>query len=149
MSVFQIITLFNCLPSTVYIKATSGCNLNAQCYNTGPDSYHCGPYGVSWAYWADGGKPGFTGHSQDFEYCLKDKACAEQAVIGYMSKYGSDCNGDGVIDCNDYAAIHQTGPGNCNAAWLAKSEYWARYQLTSCGSGAPSPVGSSGKRMKK
>lgn len=38
------------------------------------------------AYWADAGKPGSTGFSNDFENCLIDKNCAEAAVRGYMAK---------------------------------------------------------------
>ena len=59
------------------------------------------------SYWADAGKPGNNGGSNDFEYCLNDKNCAEVAVRGYMSKWKRDCNNDGVIDCLDFAAIHK------------------------------------------
>ncbi len=89
------------------MKASSGCDLRTKCHNSGPNAYFCGPYQISWAYWADAGKPGNTGHSQDFEYCLNNKHCAEVAVRGYMTKWQKDCNNDGTIDCLDYAAIHK------------------------------------------
>ena len=30
-----------------------------------------------------------------------------------MWKTGRDCNGDGVITCEDYILIHRYGPGGC------------------------------------
>lgn len=98
-----------------------------RCHNTGTGQYFCGPYQISWAYWADGGKPGNSGYANDFENCLVDKACAEQAILGYMAKWGSDCNKDGQIDCLDYAAIHQAGPTGCQQTWLLNSKYWAQF----------------------
>ena len=139
-----------------FFKASSDCNLDLKCHNTGPNSYHCGPYGISWAYWSDAGKPGDTGQSQDFEFCLNDKECADQTVIGYMEKYGNDCNEDGVVDCSDYAAIHQTGPNNCHAEWLLNSDYWYKFQQTVCytlsmssGSSFGSNLGKRAKILKK
>lgn len=90
--------------------ASSDCQANIKCHNAGPEQYYCGPYQISWAYWADGGKPGNTGQSDDFEKCLVDKSCAEIAIHGYMNRYGHDCNGDGRLDCFDFAAIHKV---NC------------------------------------
>lgn len=40
-----------------------------------------------------------------------NKNCAEAAVRGYMAKWASDCNGDGKVDCLDYAAIHKVSVG--------------------------------------
>jgi len=68
-------------------KASSGCDLTKKCHNAGAGAYFCGPFQISWSYWSDGNKPGFRGGAHDFENCLNDKQCAEQAVIGYMSKY--------------------------------------------------------------
>ena len=41
--------------------------------------------------------------------CANDKGCAERTVQGYMNKWQTDCNGDGLIDCSDFAAIHKLG----------------------------------------
>lgn len=30
-----------------------------------------------------------------------------------MTKFGQDCNGDGVINCYDHAAIHKLGGYGC------------------------------------
>ena len=65
---------------------------------------YCGPYLLSWAYWSDGGQPG-----GDYATCANNKGCAQQAVQGYMNKWERDCNGDGLIDCTDFAAIHKLG----------------------------------------
>lgn len=83
----------------------------------------CGPYLISWAYWADGGKPG-----ADYVTCANNKICAEHAIQGYMNKWKRDCNGDGIIDCNDYAAIHKLGPHSCNSQALFQSDYWVSYE---------------------
>jgi hypothetical protein len=32
-----------------------------------------------------------------------------------MVKYSGDCNGDGVINCEDYMHIHKYGYGGCQA----------------------------------
>ncbi|KAJ6224487.1 hypothetical protein RDWZM_003032 [Blomia tropicalis] len=90
--------------------ASSGCKAAIRCHNSGNGQYFCGPYQISWAYWADAGKPGYTGFSNDFENCLIDKNCAEATVRGYMAKWANDCNNDGKVDCLDYAAIHKAGP---------------------------------------
>ena len=116
-------------------QASTGCDLSKKCQNSGPSSYFCGPYQISWSYWSDGGRPGDQGGPHDFETCLNDKSCAEQAIYGYMNKWARDCNGDGVIDCADYAAIHKAGPHSCNAQWLLDSEYWRVFQSSSCASG--------------
>lgn len=48
-----------------------------------------------------------------------------------MTKWKKDCNHDGVIDCNDFAAIHKLGPHNCEASALFGSKYWNSYELCS------------------
>ncbi|XP_054154180.1 uncharacterized protein LOC128952764 [Oppia nitens] len=124
-------------------KASSGCKLNTKCHNSGPNAYFCGPYQISWAYWSDAGKPGNTGHSNDFENCLNDKLCAEVAVKGYMSKWQTDCNNDGVIDCLDFAAIHKAGASSCNQQWLYNSQYWQVFRqchISSTGSNTDYPT---------
>lgn len=115
-------------------EASSGCKPNIRCHNTGNGQYFCGPYQISWAYWADAGKPGSTGFSNDFENCLIDKNCAEAAVRGYMAKWGADCDGNGQVDCFDYAAIHKTGPGGCQQQWLLNSKYWSDFKQCYTGS---------------
>ncbi|CAG2108311.1 unnamed protein product, partial [Medioppia subpectinata] len=120
-------------------KASSGCKLNTKCHNSGTNAYFCGPYQISWAYWSDAGKPGNTGRSDDFEHCLNDKNCAEVTVRGYMSKWATDCNNDGVVDCLDFAAIHKAGASSCNQQWLYNSQYWNVFRQCQLSSGDASP----------
>ncbi len=84
---------------TCLCRASSGCELNKQCHGE-----FCGPYLITWSYWRDGGSPG-----GDYVRCALDKRCAESAIQGYMRKWSRDCNGDGIVDCDDYAAIHKNG----------------------------------------
>lgn len=76
-----------CSTLNFFKKASSGCDLSKKCQNAAGGAYFCGPYQISWSYWSDGNKPGFNGGPHDFENCLNNKQCAEQAVTGYMSKY--------------------------------------------------------------
>ncbi|XP_033228797.1 lysozyme-like [Belonocnema kinseyi] len=95
-------------------EASSGCNVTLGC-----NSDVCGPFRITWAYWADGGKPTLDGPSDPknaYANCVSDAFCSAKAVQGYMAKYGNqDCNGDGKIDCFDYAKIHRNGGFACNA----------------------------------
>lgn len=67
---------------------------------------YCGPFLLSWGYWADGGK---SGNGLDYVSCANNKTCAGLSVQGYMNKWNKDCNNDGVIDCTDFALIHKLG----------------------------------------
>lgn len=44
-----------------------------------------------------------------------------------MEKYKKDCNDDGVITCEDYAAIHRRGPRACSNKDLLKDHYWNKF----------------------
>lgn len=114
---------FNCL-----CQASTKCELNKGC-----DGAYCGPYLLSWGYWADGGQPG-----NDYVICTKQKYCSERAIKGYMEKWKRDCNGDGIIDCTDYAMIHKLGPHGCaRIQALQGTEYWN--QFTQCNSKSNKP----------
>lgn len=45
----------------------------------------------------------------------------------YMEKYKKDCNGDGFLTCEDYAAIHRRGPRACSNKDLLKDHYWNKF----------------------
>ena len=55
------------------------------------DPYLCGPFLISWPYWADGGKFVLANDRADrkgaFEDCVKDPVCAGETVRGYMAKF--------------------------------------------------------------
>uniref|UniRef100_A0A8D9FJS0 lysozyme n=1 Tax=Cacopsylla melanoneura TaxID=428564 RepID=A0A8D9FJS0_9HEMI len=79
----------------------------------------CGAFKITWAYWSDAGKPTINGidpnSAEAYSRCTSDAVCAGKAVEKYMTKYSQDCNGDGTIDCRDFAAIHRLGGYGCNA----------------------------------
>lgn len=93
-------------------EAISGCNVTQGC--TGDI---CGPFHITWGYWADSGKPTINGQpvtdNNAYSNCANDAQCAARALQGYMEKYGQDCNNDGSINCDDYVRIHYLGGYGC------------------------------------
>ncbi|ENN71209.1 lysozyme [Dendroctonus ponderosae] len=93
-------------------EAISGCNTTNICSGD-----VCGPFRITWAYWADAGKPTVAGESPEsataYAHCAGDTYCSALCVQGYMSKFQQDCNGDAKIDCDDFAAIHKYGGYGC------------------------------------
>ncbi|XP_067141364.1 invertebrate-type lysozyme 2-like [Centruroides vittatus] len=106
-------------------KASTGCDLNMGCHNTGSGGYFCGPYLISWPFWAEGGRIGENPRKRSgFENCAKDKECSERTIHGYMNKHARDCDNDNDIDCYDIASIHKAGHYGCNATWFKNTDYW-------------------------
>ncbi|XP_063973737.1 invertebrate-type lysozyme 3-like [Diachasmimorpha longicaudata] len=109
-------TCFGCM-----CEAASGCDTTSGC--TGDV---CGPFRITWAYWADSGKPTLNGEAATapgaWTRCVNDAFCASKAVQGYMDQYAQDCNGDGVINCDDYVRIHRFGGYGCSGQLDAKYE---------------------------
>uniref|UniRef100_A0A182N275 lysozyme n=1 Tax=Anopheles dirus TaxID=7168 RepID=A0A182N275_9DIPT len=93
-------------------EASSGCDASLRC-----NGDVCGMFRITWAYWADAGKPVQQGDSPDsqnaYANCANEPYCAARTVQGYMRKFGQDCNGDGTIDCFDHAIVHKLGGYNC------------------------------------
>lgn len=110
--------------------AATGCDLNRQCVGD-----FCGPYLISWNYWTDAGRPG-----NDFTSCALNRKCAEDAIHAYMKKWTRDCNGDGIVDCDDFAAIHKLGPHMCRSEAITSTAYWREYEK--CDSSVRRPSGS-------
>ncbi|EAA05103.3 AGAP011119-PA [Anopheles gambiae str. PEST] len=96
-------------------EASSGCDASLRCSGD-----VCGMFAITWAYWADAGKPVQQGDSPDsqnaYANCANEPYCAARTVQGYMRKFGQDCNGDGRIDCFDHAIVHKLGGYNCKNA---------------------------------
>ncbi|VVC30740.1 EF-Hand 1, calcium-binding site,Destabilase [Cinara cedri] len=94
-------------------EAISSCDLNQTCSGD-----VCGPFRITWAYWSDSGSPVLQGESpQDqlaYPRCTNDPTCAKKATINYLTRFAQDCNGDGIIDCLDYASIHKLGGYGCS-----------------------------------
>ncbi|KAH8371112.1 hypothetical protein KR093_006275 [Drosophila rubida] len=91
---------------------------------------NCGIYGISKFYWQDAllspyfkaneANPFSPDHFErsidpatDYEGCVSDSGCGAAIVRGYMELYGRDCNGDGVIECQDHIMLHMLGPTGC------------------------------------
>ncbi|KRT81212.1 hypothetical protein AMK59_6095 [Oryctes borbonicus] len=106
-------------------EGISGCNVTSTCQGE-----VCGPFRITWPYWADAGKPTVKNEGPDsataYRNCALDTFCSALAVQGYMQKYQQDCNGDGKIDCDDYAAIHKLGGYGCRGQ--LPSPFAERYQ---------------------
>lgn len=102
-------------------EAASNCNVTVGC-----NGEVCGPFRITWAYWADGGKPTLNDEPPTskgaYAQCVTDPFCAAQAVQGYMAKFGKDCNNDGVINCDDYVRIHRLGGYGCGGPMDSKYE---------------------------
>uniref|UniRef100_A0A4Q8K1W4 lysozyme n=1 Tax=Liphistius sp. SGP-2016 TaxID=1905180 RepID=A0A4Q8K1W4_9ARAC len=112
-----------------FCQASSSCDLNIGCNNVGPSQYYCGPFQISFSYWQDGGSPGSDPNDPlDFEICLNNRRCAEAAVRGYMTKWGRDCDNNGVVNCYDFARIHMAGPYGCNGTWVLTTDFWTRFK---------------------
>ncbi|GAB1869305.1 lysozyme [Camponotus japonicus] len=107
-------------------EVTSGCNASIGCSDA-----VCGPFAITWGYWSDGGKPTLNDEpsTTDGAYprCVNDHFCAARAIQGYMAKFGQDCTGNGVIDCDDYLRIHRLGAYGCTAP--LDNKYEKRYKL--------------------
>ncbi|CAL1277526.1 unnamed protein product [Larinioides sclopetarius] len=130
-------------------QAVSNCDKSLKCYNAGDSAYYCGPYAISWAYWHDGGRPGYKGRAHDFETCLNNKTCAEQAVRGYMRRYGRDCDRNGVIDCTDFARIHKLGFGQCSSDSIIYTDYWQKFEFCYIGHAEDKVPSNNGKNKKQ
>ncbi|XP_071629452.1 lysozyme 2-like [Temnothorax longispinosus] len=101
-------------------EVSTGCNTTRGCSGS-----VCGPFAITWDYWSDAGKPTLNNEptSNDaYARCVNDPYCAAGAVQNYMAKFGHDCTGNGVVDCEDYLRIHRLGANACNGALNSKYE---------------------------
>lgn len=111
--------------------ASSRCSNSIGCVSNGRGKHNCGPYQVDWEYWAEAGKPGTRpdlSTGENFQMCLNNRECADQTVRAFLARFQRDCNDDGVIDCNDFAAVHVAGPKACNAQWYTESKYYSDFR---------------------
>lgn len=67
-------------------QAISDCNTNAKC-----DGSTCGLFRITWAYWADSGKPTQDGQGPEdqdaYPNCVNEPYCAARSVQGYMNRF--------------------------------------------------------------
>ncbi|KDR06499.1 uncharacterized protein LOC110840589 isoform X2 [Zootermopsis nevadensis] len=93
-------------------EATSNCNLTFHCTRG-----FCGPFLISQLYWKEAGRPVIPGDHQNkkgaYIRCVTEPYCAAATVRHYLARYAQDCNGNGNIDCDDFARIHYMGGRQC------------------------------------
>ncbi|EEB11660.1 conserved hypothetical protein [Pediculus humanus corporis] len=94
-------------------EATTNCNLTIGCSGD-----LCGPFFISKDYWEDSGSPVLYGDHPSrkgaYKTCVNDPYCAATTLKQYIFKYAQDCNGNGYLDCDDYARIHYLGGRQCS-----------------------------------
>ncbi|XP_069684588.1 lysozyme-like isoform X3 [Periplaneta americana] len=88
---------------TCICEAASECDLRTTC----GDSL-CGPFGISRGFWLDSGSLG-----NNWESCSLDLECAVKTVKRTFERYWKDCDGNGSVDCHDFARIHYMGAESC------------------------------------
>ncbi|KAM8712274.1 hypothetical protein ACLKA7_012746 [Drosophila subpalustris] len=93
-------------------ETSSGCNATKICVNGA-----CGIFRITRGFWVEGGQltlPNDTTLSENaFTNCVNDPFCAADTIQNYMFKHGQDCNGDELVNCEDYGAMHKLGNLNC------------------------------------
>ncbi|XP_055383329.1 invertebrate-type lysozyme 3-like [Condylostylus longicornis] len=101
-------------------EAMSGCGLDmASCRKD-----VCGPYRITKGYWADAYQvPEPTNDLAEYERCAKDLFCSFNMVQEHMRKYRKDCNGDNVVNCVDFLAIHYLGRMDCEQFFRKNDEH--------------------------
>ncbi|XP_063608224.1 uncharacterized protein LOC134782612 isoform X2 [Penaeus indicus] len=113
-------------------EASSQCNATTACHTPYPGAYFCGPFLISWAYWADADKPIIAGdnpeHKGAFERCVQDLYCGAETVRRYMAKFLKDCDGDGANKCIDVVRTHKFGRGDCARTIQQEDRFWSQYQ---------------------
>ncbi|CAF4928686.1 unnamed protein product [Pieris macdunnoughi] len=126
ISIASVIFVFSFWTSSIGVFIP---NLSSECFNclcyvsTKCDTSHqctggyCGPFNISRVYWVDAGRVTLPEDDAErnhaWEDCAREFSCAKRIIGGYLSKFGQDCNGDGVTNCYDYMMINGNGGYNC------------------------------------
>ena len=58
--------------------------------------------------------------------CTTDLKCASRIVRSHSNAFAQDCNGDGLVTCDDYAMMHRNGGYQCSNP-LTNTDYWKIY----------------------
>jgi len=114
-------------------ESSTSCNITTGCFSPAPQGgFFCGPFYISRDYWIDAGSPVLGGDVATrpgaFEVCANDMFCAANTVMAYMKKFATeDCNGDGRVDCQDFAHIHVLGGYACKSPAFQTSPFFQRF----------------------
>ncbi|XP_066966294.1 lysozyme 2-like isoform X1 [Macrobrachium rosenbergii] len=115
-------------------EASTQCNVSVGCHTPYAGAYFCGPFLISWAYWADAGKPVIQNDDPNrqgaFENCVNDLYCSAETVRQYMGKFATngDCNEDGQVDCTDFAQMHRMGGYGCRDPSIRTTDFYKRFE---------------------
>ncbi|XP_045500363.1 lysozyme-like [Colias croceus] len=125
--IFGWTVLFSFLTGStgVYLSNLSQECFNCLCYvSTNCDTSHectggyCGPFNISRVYWVDAGKVTLPDDDPErnhaWEDCARDFTCSKRIISGYLSKFGQDCNKDGVTNCFDFMMVNGNGGYSCH-----------------------------------
>ncbi|KAK9887984.1 hypothetical protein WA026_000274 [Henosepilachna vigintioctopunctata] len=111
--------------------------------STGNYDCACGYFAITPPYWMSTNRPHLEKNYQTkkdkFIDCVQSKRCSIKTVQYYMEKNAKDCDGNQVIDCDDYVLIHSFGPGNCENATL-KNDKLHRYNTCMDKKDPPQPL---------
>lgn len=95
------------------------------------DAGVCGPFLITWGFWADAGKPVIAGtqatNPNAYKDCVTDLFCASETIRSYARIFGKDCDGNGIVDCEDFVRIHKMGPGACGSATVYDTPFYKEF----------------------
>lgn len=108
--------------------------MSLKCHTIGRGTPFCGPYKIFLEYHLEAWSSEYSFAAiNQFKSCSINKECADETVKRYTSKWISDCNQDGKIDCFDYTATHIMGPKMCHQFESHGRVYYTQYLQTQCG----------------
>jgi len=109
-------------------EASSRCDKLTGCVANGA---LCGPFLISRLFWIDAGRCTLDGDDpndvQSWRKCSTDLQCASRIVRSHTEAFAQDCNGDGLITCDDYVMMHRNGAYECSKP-IQDTEFWKIYQ---------------------
>merc|ERR1712141_183470 len=105
-----------CEASSKFCKVDMGCVAGGSL---------CGPFLISRGFWIDGGRC-TEGGATDWKSCALDIKCAAKTLRSYYNALAQDCNGDGLVTCDDYAMMHKNGAYSCSNN-VQNSDFWKIY----------------------
>jgi hypothetical protein len=105
-----------CEASTKFCKPDMGCVAGGTL---------CGPFLISRGFWVDGGRC-TEGGASDWKSCALDIKCSAKTLRSYYNAFAQDCNGDGLVTCDDYAMIHKNGAYSCSNN-IQGTDFWKIY----------------------
>merc|ERR1712062_811570 len=109
-------------------EASTRCDVFTGCVANGA---LCGPFLISKGFWIDSGRCVLEGDDpnsdQSLLRCTNDLKCSSRIVRSHSNAFAQDCNGDGLVTCDDYAMMHRNGGYECSNP-LAGTDYWQIYE---------------------